>query len=462
MYRIWRTLTGISLAAGLSVGALLAQDQQNPPAQDDQAQGTQQGTQTQGAQQAGEAAQGQQPQKKVKDQGEYDLFNSVLKETDPNKKLALLNTWKQKYPESEFKDDRLVYLIQTNAQVGKYPNAIAAAKELLTTDPKNITAMFYINTLTPAAYPENPPADALDTAEKAAQGLLNAEKPPAAKAEEWQKAKTDLEATAHKTLGWVAWQRKNYDVAEQEFSKSLQINPRQGEVSYWRGSALLATRKPEKQVAGLYDIARAVALPMNQGGLPDEVRKKLDAYLTKTYVAYHGSEEGLPHIKQLAATQPMAPAGFDIKSKAELEVAQAEQEKKTNPSLALWKTLKNELTGANGQQFFEANMKGAKVPGGAEGVQRFRGTLVAARPATRPTELVVAVTDPNTPEVTLKLDKALAGKPAPGSEVEFEGVPATFTREPFMVTFEQATVTGIKMEATPTRRPSKKATRQQR
>ena len=446
MYRIWRTLTGISLAAGLSLGALLAQDQPAQPAQ-----------------QGGEAAPGQQPQKKVKDQGEYDLFNAVLKETDPNKKLELLNTWKQKYPDSDFKDDRLVYLIQTYAQTGKYPNAIASAKDLLAIDPKNITAMFYINTLTPAAYPENPPADALDTAEKAAQGLLNAEKPPTAKPEEWQKAKTDLEATAHKTLGWVAWQRKNYDAAEQEFSKSLQINPRQGEVSYWRGSALLATRKPDKQATGLYDIARAVVLPTAQGGLPDEVRKKLDAYLTKTYVAYHGSEEGLPQIKQLAATQPLAPAGFDIKSKAELEVAHAEMEKKTNPSLALWKTLKSELTGANGQQFFEANMKGAKVPGGAEGVQRFRGTLVAARPAARPTELVVAVTDPSTPEVTLKLDKALAGKPVPGSVVEFEGVPETFTREPFMVTFEQASVTGLKMEATPTKRaPAKKANRQNR
>ncbi len=461
MYRIWRTLTGISLAAGLGMGALLAQDQQEPPAQDDQAQGTQQ--EGQPTQQGGQAAQAQQPQKKVKDQGEYDLFNAVLKETDPKKKLELLNTWKQKYPDSDFKDDRLVYLIQTNAQLGRYPDAIAAAKELLTIDPKNITAMFYINTLTPAAYPENPPADALDTAEKAAQGLLNAEKPPTAKPEEWQKAKTDLEAAAHKTLGWVAWQRKNYDVADQEFSKSLQINPRQGEVSYWRGSALLATRQPEKQAAGLYDIARAVSLPTSQGGLPDEVRKKLDAYLTKTYVAYHGSEEGLAQIKQMAATQPLAPAGFDIKSKAEMEAAQAEHEKKTNPSLALWKTLKNELTGANGQQFFDANMKGAKVPGGAEGVQRFRGTLVAAKPATRPTELLVAVTDPNTPEATLKLDKALAGKPVPGGEVEFEGVPASYTRDPFMVTFEQASVTGIKMEAAPARRtPAKKASRQKR
>lgn len=441
MYQILNTL----LAAGLMAGTLVAQGGQ--------------AAQAEAAKPGGEAA--QQPQKKVKDQAEYDLFNGVLKATDPNKKLELLTTWKQKYPDSDFKDDRLVYLIQTYAQTGKYPDAIASAKELLTIDPKNITAMFFINTLTPAAHPENAPADVLDTAEKAARGLLNAERPATAKPEEWQKAKADLDATAHKTLGWTAWQRKNYDVAEEEFRKSLQINPRQGEVSYWLGSALLASRKPDKQSAGLYDIARAVMLPMAQGGLPDEVRKKLDAYLTKTYAGYHGSEEGLAEIKKAAAAQAVAPAGFEIKSKAELEHARAEMEKKTNPSLALWRTLKSELTGANGQQFFESNMKGAKVPGGAGGVERFRGTLIEARPAARPTELVVAVIDPATPEVTLKLDKALAGKPVVGSEVEFDGVPAVFTPAPFMLVFEQARVSGLKMEAAPPRRaPAKKASRQ--
>lgn len=447
MHQVLRTLTGISLAAGMTIAGLWAQAPE----------GGQQPAQNTTSQPAQGGAAAQQPQKKVKDQAEYDLFNGVLKATEPNKKLELLNTWKQKYPESDFKDDRLVYLIQTYAQAGKYQEAIAAGKELLAIDPKNITAMFYINNLTPVAYPANPPADALDTAEKAANGLLSAQQPPTAKPEEWQKAKGDLEAAAHKTLGWVAWQRKNFDVAEQEFTKALQMNPKQGEVSYWLGSALLATRKPDKQAAGLYDIARAVVLDTAQGGLPDEVRKKLDAYLTKTYTGYHGSEQGLAEIKTMAKTQPLPPAGFEIKSDAEMKAAHAEQEKKSNPSLALWKTLKTELTGANGPQFFESNMKGAKVPGGAEGVHKFRGTLIAARPAVRPKELVVGVTDPSTPEATLKLETALAGKPAVGSEIEFEGVPESFTKEPFMLTFDQAQVTGLKMENAPARRaPAKK------
>jgi len=38
------------------------------------------------------------------------------------------------------------------------------------------------------------------------------------------------------------------------------------------------------------------------------------------------------------------------------------------------------LTGANGEQYFSANMKGAEVPGGAGGVQKFKGKLISENP----------------------------------------------------------------------------------
>lgn len=438
MQRYWKILTGMTLVAGFSLSALLVIAR---PAQALQA--------------GGAAAQGQQAKKKqVKDQGEYELFNSVLKAADPNEKLKLLNSWKEKYPSSDFKDDRLVYFIQTYAQLGKYQEAIAAGKELLASDPKNITAMFFINNLTPVAYPSNPPADALDTAEKAANGLLAAEMPPGTKPDDWTKAKKDLDTAAHKTLGWVAWQKKNFDVAEQEFAKSLELNPNQGEVSYWLGSAELQSRKPDKQAPALYNIARAVTLDQQRGGLPDATRKQLDAYLTKTYTTYHGSTDGLDQLKETAKANALPPAGFALKTGAEIAAEKDEEFKKANPSLALWMGLKKELEGPNGQQFFETTMKNANVPGGANGITKLRGHLVAAKPPVRPKELVVGVEKPDTPEVTLKLEAALTGKPVIGSEVEFEGVPETFTKEPFMVTFDQAKVSGLKMEApAPTRRP---------
>jgi tetratricopeptide (TPR) repeat protein len=449
MHPLLNTRTGISLLAALAAFALLSF--------------------AQGTEGAAPAAQAGQPaaqpgaakpaaaEKKVKDQGEYELFNGVLKATDPNAKVKLLEQWREKYPNSDFKDDRLRYLVETYALAGRYQDSIRAAEELLTlnlppNDIKRMIALFHIVNLTPAVYAAAaPPADALSAAEKAAQGLLGAPKPEGVKDEDWPKAKTDLDWRAHKTLGWVGWQRKNYDMAEQNFTKSLQLNPNQGETSYWFGTALVQTGKPDKQAQGLFEFARAVELPAAQGGLPDEVRKKLDEYLTRTYGKYHGSAEGLPEMKTTARTQAIPPAGFSIKSGTELAYEKEEELKKTNPQLALWLSVRKELTGPNGDQYFESSMKGAGLP-------TMKGTLLEAKPEKGPKELVLAIIDENTPEVVLKLDEPLTGKPKIGSSVSFDkGVPTAFTKEPFRVTIEveKANMKGPDMEAPPA--PARKA-----
>jgi hypothetical protein len=57
------------------------------------------------------------PEKKVKDQGEYDIYNQTLKDaTNPAALLKDLDTWSQKYPESDYKDDRLYYYIRLTTE----------------------------------------------------------------------------------------------------------------------------------------------------------------------------------------------------------------------------------------------------------------------------------------------------------------------------------------------------------
>jgi hypothetical protein len=126
-------------------------------------------------------------------------------------------------------------------------------------------------------------------------------------------------------------------------------------------------------------------------------------------------------------------------SKTEIEKKKAEAEEaaaKANPMLALWKSIRMELTSDNGSPYFESNMKDAALPGGANGVSKFRGKLVSTNPAARPKEIVLAIENASVADVTLRLDSALPGKMEPGEEIEFEGVAKSYTREPFMVTFE--------------------------
>jgi tetratricopeptide (TPR) repeat protein len=385
--------------------------------------------------------------KNYKDQQEYTLYDSATKETDANKKLALLNTWKDKYPESDFKLERLQLFLPTYQQLGQPAKMIDTAKEILAIAPKDITALYWITFLTPTLGSSS--ADTLDTAEKAANGLLVAEKPANVKDDDWTKAKSQTDAVAYTTLGWIAMQRKNNDVAEQNFKKSLTINPNAVQVSYWLGTVIIAQKKPEKQAEALYDFARAAAYD-GEGALAPAGRKQIDDYLTKVYTTIHGDTTGLAELKTMAKASPTPPADFKIKTAAEIAGEKEEELKKTNPELALWLNLKGQLLSPEGQTYFDSSMKGAQVP-------KLKGWLVSGKPGVKSKELLVSMEGKDqAPNVTLKLvgsDGAtaapLAGKPVAGVEIEFEGVGDSFAKDPsFMVTFnvEKAKITGLKEE----------------
>jgi hypothetical protein len=93
------------------------------------------------------------------------------------------------------------------------------------------------------------------------------------------------------------------------------------------------------------------------------------------------------------------------------------------------------------------------VPGGAGGVTLLTGTLVSAEPVAQPAALIVALSDAKAPEVTLRLkdsdwnDAHLNGPLMSGSVIQFEGVPISFAKEPFLL------MSGVSM----TKRRHKKA-----
>ena len=138
-----------------------------------------------------------------------------------------------------------------------------------------------------------------------------------------------------------------------------------------------------------------------------------------------------------------------------------EQLKRENPQLALWLSIRQELTGPNGATYWEP-MKGALLPGTAvPGVTKLKGVVVEQKPAKNPKELVLAMSDATTPGVTLILDDPLRGTAPEGTEVQFEGVATKFTAEPFMVTFE---VENDKLEGWPAPAPpaTKKGSRKKK
>ena len=108
---------------------------------------------------------------------------------------------------------------------------------------------------------------------------------------------------------------------------------------------------------------------------------------------------------------------------------------RTRPDLKLWSALKRSLTGADGEEFFRQNVKDSALP-------ILVGTLISATPAEGPSVLVIGLSGPTTPEITLRLkdetgkDAHLNGPIMRGSQIRFEGAAIAFTKDPFMLTVE--------------------------
>jgi hypothetical protein len=367
----------------------------------------------------------QPKEKKVKDQQEYDLYKSSTTTADAAKRLPFLDQWKEKYPESDFKEERLVIYQTTYQALNQTVKAVDTAKEILAMDPKEVNALYFL-TMYGQMQPSTP--DSLATGEKAAQSLLGAEKPAGVKDDDWKKIQADMTFKAHKTLAFVAMQRKQPEAAEQELVKCLTEDPKQAQCSYDLGNAILAEKKLERQSEVLYHWARAASLTGAEA-IQEPLHKQVDAFFLKQYNLFHGPDDaGLKELRTLAVSQPIPPAGFKIKNKNEIEAEKEEQAAKENPQLALWKSIKDQLIAANGEAYFNDQMKDHAVP-------KLKGKLVSMKPAIRPKELVLAIQTPDTPEVTLKLENPLPGKADKGTEIQFEGVPTAFTKEPFMLTF---------------------------
>ena len=368
--------------------------------------------------------------------GEYPLYDAFLKATDNAKKLEALNAWQQKFPDSALKATPLQRFLATYQALNQFDKVLETGNEILASDPKNIAALWALTSAVQRI--EKPTAEQLALGEKAAQTLatkFDDLKPAATSEADWAKGKPEIQAVAYIALGWIAQQRKDDAAAKKAYLESLRINPNNAHVSYTLGSLIITQRNADTYPIGLFHIARAASLT-GTGAIPEPNRKKIDDYLVARYTSFHGSAEGLDELRKLATATALPPEGFKIKSNAEIANEKEEEFKKSNPMLALWMSVKKELAGPSGADYFEKSVKGFALPAGVQGVTKFKGKLVAAVPPKNPKQLKVAIADAVTPEVTLVFEEPLVGSAPVGTDLEFEGAGTAFTADPFNLTMD--------------------------
>jgi len=467
VHRFHTTLSGIAAVAGL---AAFVMAETAPLAR---AQGTP----------AGQTA----TKRQYKDNGEYDLYKQAYSDgQNPAKQVQDLETWAQKYPDSDYKYVRLGMLVTaynsvnppTTASVGKVLElgGQLMAKDLKTVfdDPaegKRQMLTFYYAVTTAAgragtALLPQPNPTQVELGNTAAGKLKDlatdffaaANKPAAISQTDWDKTKAQIVGAAdHTRLVLEIYQAEAVmaknpkvpdeckNIAEPSYRKALGDFPENAYVSYKLAQSLQCQQKdaPDKVFSAVYEYERAAVLDPTLGGFLTDP-KVVPTYADKAYTSIHGSDEGLDALKTAAKASPLPPDGFKFKTAHEVAAEKEAEFEANNPELAMWMKIKGALTDPADPDYFDSKLKDTAGP-------KLKAVVVEG--ACRGKEVKIAFPLPGAtgelmPEATLKFDAALTGKPEPNTEITFEGAVATaFSKDPFMLTMEieKAKVDGLKV-----------------
>ncbi len=254
--------------------------------------------------------------------------------------------------------------------------------------------------------------------------------------------------------------KKDFAGAESEYRESLTVNPEDGPTSSQFGKLLFEEKKyPE----ALFEYARAGQYAGPGPSLPPAGRQTALDFFNKTYKNYHGGDDGKDQVLTQAKTMALPPAGFAIGSAADAAQKDADAVNariKADPGFGLWYSLKSSLTGDNGPTYFASNVKDAELPGGANGVKTFSGTILTVEPADKPTRITVGIEDPAKADATLLFTTAIPAaaltKIKVGEKVDFGGVAESFTKDPYMLTFKDPDIPGVQLAPPPPRKPGRK------
>ena len=106
---------------------------------------------------------------------------------------------------------------------------------------------------------------------------------------------------------------------------------------------------------------------------------------------------------------------------------------------SLWRSIRDDLK--RSKEYWGA-IHDAIIPASFHGLDALRGKVVSSRPLANPSEIVLAMSDDHTPQVTLQLvdrrgtPTGLKKAIPPGTPVEFSGIARNFSAEAFMLTLQ--------------------------
>jgi len=405
---------------------------------------------TAGAQSTTQPAQGQPaaaPQTAapvIKDPAEYNAYVAAVQQTDANAKISGLEAFLAQYPNSVMKTQALEILMGTYQQAGNTKKTMDTATKLVTLDSchvRALTLLAYFDRVLAQGGDPNAKQLLVDGKKYGQQGLdclPKWTKPDGTSDADFQKTKDQMTGIFYAVLGIAAVTDKDYPTAVKALRTAVDGNPADFSVVYPLALAYLGQTPPDYQ-NGIWFAARAAAVA------PPAAQAQIEKYARSQYVKFHAGEDGWAEVlaaaKANGAQMPIKPAP----TPAEQAHKMVQETAPDKMDFAQW-----EFVLTNGAQEDQDTVWNAIK---AKAVQ-MNGTIIS----TTPTEFQIAGSsddiDAKKADITLKFEDKIPVKmiPKDGASFDFQGEPASYTSNPFMMVMEKGRLLNAK-PATPAKKP---------
>jgi tetratricopeptide (TPR) repeat protein len=404
--------------------------------------------------QAAPAAQGQK--KEIKNPAEYNAYVNAIQQQNPAQKAQLLEAFLQSYPSSVMKEDALELLMVAYQQSGDAQKTLDAAQRVLQTNPNNVRALALLAYNYRAAASSGGPqmadnlAKAKQYGQQGLQALQNMQKPSDMSQDDFVKLHNETGAIFDGAVGFAALQAKDYATAQNDFQQAVGWESQANIADIYPLATADLEAKPINP-AGFWFIVKAAQLA--QGGTQQTI---LD-YGKKKYIRYHGSDQGWDQVVQSAqaSSSVMPPAGFTVAaappppSPAEQAADLVKSKSPTDMSFAEWELV---LSSGN-QQAADTVWNAIKDKAVKLGANVISATAGNVQLAGSDDDIEAKKAD-----ITLNMAKPITSHlmseyVTVGTLMNFQGTIASYTPNPFMMTFNDGILldkTGKPVATTPT------------
>jgi tetratricopeptide (TPR) repeat protein len=382
--------------------------------------------------QSGAPAQGQSQGPVIKDPAEYNAYVAAVQQKDPNAKISGLEAFNTQYPNSVMKSQALELLMGAYQQTNNSKKTMETAAKVVAADSCNMRALallaFYNRML---AQNGDPSANLADGKKYAEQGLACW---PKITDPEVTKMKPQMDPIFGSAIGIADYQAKDYAGAAAALKDVVAANPTDFSVVYPLALAYLNQTPPDYQ-NGIWFAARAAAVA------PAQNKAGIEKYARSQYVKFHAGDDGWAELLAAANANgqqiPIKPAPTPAEQAHDMVVKTPADKM----DFAQW-----EFVLTNGSQEDQDAVwnviKGKAV--------QMNGTIIS----TTPEEFMIAGSsddiDAKKADITLKFEEKVPVKmiPKDGASFDFQGEPASYTPNPFMMVMEKGTLLRAKPAAT--------------